>query len=77
MEKLAGGHTGRVTGVIDSGTLGGSREEKGVSRKVHDGSVSHVIDWPPCCACRGDHFSLRSGETRAGGVSFEAHNIWF
>lgn len=34
-----------VTGVIDWETVGVSREEKGVSRKVPDGFVSHIIDW--------------------------------
>lgn len=57
---LAGGQTGGValTAVIDWGTVGGSRGEKGVSRKVPDGFVSHIIDWPPCWAYRDNQFSL-------------------
>lgn len=65
--KLAGGHTGgvAVTGMIDWGTVGGSREEKGVSRKVPDGFVSHIIDWITRWAYRDNQFSLWAGESRA------------
>lgn len=64
--KLAGGRTGgvAVTGMIDWGTVGGSREEKGVSRKVPDGFVSHIIDWITCWAYRDNQFSLWAGESR-------------
>lgn len=47
-------------GVIDWGRVGGSREEKGVSRKERDGFVSHIIDWSPCWAYCGDQFPRMS-----------------
>lgn len=66
--KLAGGHIGglAVMGVIDWGRVGGSREEKGVSRKERDGFVSHIIDWSPCWAYCGDPFPVWAGETFTG-----------
>lgn len=45
-------------GEIDWGRVGGSREEKGVSRKERDGFVSHIIDWPPRWAYCGDQFPV-------------------
>lgn len=48
------------------GRVGGSREEKGVSRKEHDGFVSHIIDWPPRWAYCGDQFPVSARETFTG-----------
>lgn len=66
--KVSGAPHRRRSGSHGSDGVGVSWRQRGGKRSQqgdgHDEFMSHIIDWQPCCACCGNRFSSRAGETR-------------